>query len=87
MKAMHQCPCCDYFSLESWGEYEICRVCFWEHDGLDVDELDEHSGPNHLTLRDARRNFAEFGACDRAMLKNVIPVEERARYAHQPRGI
>lgn len=84
---MHQCPCCDYFSLECRGEYDICRVCFWEDGGQDLDQLDEYSCPNHMTLREARQNFSEFGACDRAMLKNVVPVDKRVLYAHQPRSV
>ena len=84
---MYQCPCCDYFSLSRRGEYDICRVCFWEDSGQDLDRLDEHSGPNHMTLREARDNFSEFGACDRKMLKNVVPVEKRAKYRYRQRDV
>ena len=84
---MYQCPCCDYFSLSRRGEYDICRVCFWEDIGQDLDRLDEHSGPNHMTLRKARDNFSEFGACDRKMLKNVAPVENRAKYRYRQRNV
>ena len=56
----YQCPCCDYFSLDERGGYDICRICFWEDSGQDLDELDEHSGPNHQTLREARANFRAF---------------------------
>ncbi len=83
---LHQCPCCDHYSLRRRGEYEICRVCFWEDDGNDLDQLDVHSGPNHMPLRTARANFAEFGACDQAMLKNVLPAEKRAKYRCVPRA-
>ena len=76
-----QCPCCDYFSLEQRGQYDICKVCFWEDDGLDLDQLDQISGPNHMSLREARKNFATFGACDQKMLKNVIPQHRRGLYA------
>src|SRR6266498_5684205 len=45
----HQCPCCDYVSLPERGQYLICHVCFWEDDGLDVDQLDTHwSEPHHF---------------------------------------
>lgn len=84
---MYQCPCCDYFSLSRRGEYDICRVCFWEDSGQDLDRLGEHSGPNHMTLREARGNFSEFGACDRKMLKNVVPVEKGAKYRHRQRDV
>jgi len=84
-KQMQQCPCCDYFSLERRGEYDICRVCFWEDSGQDLDRLDEHSGPNHQTLRQARENFATFGACDQPALKSVLPVGKRGQFERQPR--
>ncbi len=81
----YQCPCCDYFSLPERGNYLICKVCFWEDDGINVDALDKNSGPNHMTLREGRANFRSFGACDREMLKNVLLAEERAAFRHEPR--
>jgi len=78
-EALQQCPCCDYFTLGERGGHEICDVCFWEDDGLDLDSLDTHSGPNHLTLREARANFGRLGACDEAGRSHVLP--ERARIA------
>ncbi len=84
---MHQCPCCDYFTLAERGDYSICRVCFWEDDGLDIDELDQHSGPNHMTLREARKNFLELGACDLNAVRHVVPVKKRKRYAFEQRNV
>ena len=82
----HQCPCCDYISLPERGNYLICPICYWEDDGLDLDALNEPSGPNHgMTLREGRRNFLALGACDKNMLQNVIEIGERSRFEHQPR--
>ena len=80
-----QCPCCDYFSLDRLAEYDICRVCYWEDDGNDLNSLDAHSGPNHMTLREARTNFREFGACDNAMQKKVLSVDQRKKYSFKER--
>ena len=82
---LYQCPCCDYFSLDSSGDYSICKVCFWEDDGVDVDQPDERSSPNRMTLREGRRNFQYFGACDYRSRKSVLAPVERGRYQHQPR--
>ncbi len=82
-----QCPCCDYYSLAERGNYLICKVCFWEDDGLDIDALDEHSGPNHMTLREDRANFRRCGACDEAMLPHVLPAAGRTRFRHEPRTV
>lgn len=46
-----QCPCCDYFTLDSRNDYEICPICFWEDDGLEINNLDEISLPNRITLK------------------------------------
>jgi hypothetical protein len=66
------------------ADWEICPVCFWEGDGLGASEPDEESGPNHIARRQARANFATFGACDRRLLPNVISVDERRRHAAEP---
>lgn len=80
------CPCCDYVSLPEHGNDLICPVCFWEDDGLDVDELDEYSPPNNTTLREGRANFAKYGACDEKMVANVCSAEVRAQFEQRPRN-
>ena len=39
----------------------VCPVCFWEDDGDDLDRVGGANGD--LTLAQARRNYAAFGAC------------------------
>ena len=84
---LHQCPCCDYFSLHTRGEYDICKVCFWEDDGIDVDEPDEYSGPNHMTLREGRQNFLQVGACHVSSLKHVMHVDDRLWLRYRSRAL
>ena len=69
----YRCPCCGYRTLDERGGYEICSVCFWEDDGQDDHDADEvRGGPNHdLSLKKARQNFREYGACCRKMLPHV----------------
>lgn len=31
---LQKCPCCGYRTLRERGDYEICKICFWEDDGL-----------------------------------------------------
>jgi hypothetical protein len=81
------CPCCDYVSLPERGNYLICPVCFWEDDGQDIDQLDEPSGPNHITLREGRANFERFGACEERCVSSVCSPAERADYERRPRHI
>jgi hypothetical protein len=85
--ALRQCPTCDYFTLPDRGQYEICPICFWEDDGLDLDRPDDISGPNHLTLREARANFRDIGACDTNARPHVVDQASRARFRRTPRDV
>jgi hypothetical protein len=85
---LQQCPCCDYFTLDERYDWDICPVCFWEDEPYDPSHPDSPAPANHgLTLRQARANFRDFGACEAAMLKHVCSVEDRRRYRHEPRDI
>lgn len=77
VEPLEQCPCCGFRTLTERGGYEICRVCFWEDDGSH--DLDRVSGPNHMTLREGRENFARLGAMSEKAAANVL-VDGTARY-------
>ena len=65
-----QCPCCDYFTLDEVGVYNICEVCFWEDDGT----TSEHGfSPNGSTLNEARSNYLKFSANSEQDAKHVRP--------------
>ncbi len=75
----HRCPCCGFKTLRGRATFEICKVCFWEDDGQDEDELDDiRGGPNgELSLRMARENFMRFGASEERFIKNVrAPLDD-----------
>lgn len=85
---LNQCPCCDYFSLSSDEDYEICPICFWEQDYFDIELPDEISSANHgLTIREARANFRSIGACCSEMVKNALPLNKRVEYTYKERSI
>ena len=56
----YQCPCCLKMQPGD-GFYDICGNCSWECDGWG---LDEEGGPNHMTLREGRANYAKYGTSD-----------------------
>lgn len=62
----YNCPCCGYRTLVERGAGETCRRCLWTDDGQDNEDADVvRGGPNeHLSLTEARQNFAHFGVCD-----------------------
>jgi hypothetical protein len=82
--ALEQCPCCDFFTLDARGEYEICVICGWEDDGSDLDRPDTESSPNRMTLREARHTFRQYGARKRAGLPHT-PRAEWGNYQRRER--
>ncbi len=80
----HYCLCCGYKTIEGYKTnfgytkpprtYAICPICFWQDDAVAYTHPDEVIGPNRVSLRQAQRNFIEFGATER----RVLP------YVHQP---
>jgi len=85
-KELYQCPCCDYYTLPERFWYIICPVCFWEDDWLDINNIDEISGPNNITLKEWRKNFLRYWACDINMKKNTLSVEKRSNYKYCSRN-
>ena len=58
--ALCTCPCCGYQTLTS--EYDICDICWWQHDLAQEIDPDSGIGANHVSLRQAQSNFRRFGA-------------------------
>ena len=61
----YKCPCCGFYTFAEPlnGTYDICPVCFWEDSFYPFDQPDTVCSCNHVSLTQARKNFAEFGAC------------------------
>lgn len=72
------CPCCGQYQFESVkrGSYDICPICFWEDAPYSFEEPNAICSCNGVSLNQARRNFAEFGACRRDMVAYVRTTEE-----------
>jgi hypothetical protein len=68
------CPVCGYLTLtDAPGRYDICPVCFWEDDPVQARDPDYAGGPNRVSLKEAKRNFAAFGASKERSRGNVRP--------------
>lgn len=77
---MYPCPCCGFLtrSEEALGTFDICPVCGWEDDYLQGRDLLLEGGANTVSLAEARRNFADFGAKSRLALplaRKHLPAE------------
>ena len=71
------CLCCGYLTLSERYGWEICPVCIWEDDIVQGEDPNFAGGANTMSLKQARINFRELGACDRSVLKYVrAPLPE-----------
>lgn len=63
----HQCPCCGYYTLEKKADntFQICPVCYWEDDGIQLHAPDYEGGANGVSLNQARGNFKRYGAVEK----------------------
>ena len=68
-----KCPCCGYYTLmnKPTNTFDICPVCSWEDDGLQLLEPDRENGANSVSLNQAKKNFKEIGASDSKYLSIV----------------
>jgi len=62
------CPCCGYLSFsEPPGSYDICEVCWWEDDLVQLCDPNYGGGANVASLLRAQANFAAHGWCEDGM--------------------
>ena len=70
----YPCPCCGHLVFdEPPGSYGICAICFWEDDALQLRWPHSAVGANGVSLVEAQRNYASFGAMEQAFVSNVRP--------------
>jgi hypothetical protein len=55
---------------------EICPVCFWEDDGVQLRWPDWAGGANQPCLMEAQQNFQRFAACDERSRQHVRPATD-----------
>src|SRR5258706_3601480 len=78
----YPCPCCGYevFS-EPAGSYEICPICFWEDDLVQLAFPDLAGGANKCSLIDGQRNYEQFGVCEQRLKAHVRPPQSAEKRA------
>jgi len=65
----YRCPCCGYYSYEHQpnGSHDICPICYWEDDPIQLEIPDYKGGANGVSLNKAKENYLKYGACTEAM--------------------
>ena|SRR3989338_8058070 len=67
----YTCPSCGYFVFSDLpGSDAICPICFWEDDISQL-RFASTTGSNRVSLVDAQKNYAQFGAIEENALSNV----------------
>lgn len=75
----YQCPCCEFYTYSISSKDDvgyICPVCFWENDAFLKSDTEPSCCNHGITLREAKKNFKEFKACEFNMIPNVRPPKE-----------
>jgi hypothetical protein len=68
------CPSCGFFVFcQPPGSSDICRICFWEDDAVQLRCPNLAGGANKPSLMEAQGNFAEFGASENRHIQRVRP--------------
>jgi len=71
------CVCCGHLTLrEPPGSYEICSVCYWEDDRVQLRWPNWAGGANRPSLTEAQEKFREFGASEERFVSKVRSPRE-----------
>jgi len=74
---LYPCPCCGHLMFDQPpGSFDICDICFWEDDVVQLAFPDLAGGANHCSLIEGQRSYAEFGACEQRVLPHVRRANE-----------
>lgn len=69
---LYTCPCCGYAEFsEPPGSYEICEICFWEDDPVQIADPWFSGGANVPNLVDAQQYFLQYGAMEERFASDV----------------
>ena len=91
---VYPCPCCGHLVFDGPpGSDDICMICFWEDDAMQLRWPRLAGTTNTVSLVQAQRNFAQFGASEERFAGDVRaptskelldegwrPIDERDRF-------
>lgn len=72
----YTCPCCGYKTIYRKDSfYDLCPVCFWETDPIQLADPRYEGGANRPLLMAAQQNFILFGACEKTAFSYVRVIK------------
>lgn len=66
----YTCFICGYRTLDARCDWDICPICFWEDD-VWVENEDDSSPANGMTVSEAQARFIQIGAVSEDMVQHV----------------
>lgn len=62
----YACSCCGFFTLSNKPDntFQLCPICYWEDDGVQLYDPTYEGGANRVSLNRAKVNFVRFGAVE-----------------------
>lgn len=74
VKAPYPCPCCGHLVFqEPPGSYDLCPICFWEDDAVQLRWPEYEGGANRPSLIDSQKNYSHLEAIEACFLVSVRP--------------
>lgn len=74
----YTCPCCGYKMFdESPGSDDICDICFWHDDVIQLDDPFYEGGANKNSLFESQKNYQKFGAVEERLRTEVRKPTEK----------
>ena len=55
----HICPVCGQYEFEEYGSFDICPICNWEDDSLQLEMPNYSGGATRLSLNEYRKKWQE----------------------------
>lgn len=49
--APHKCPVCGEYEFKDGLSYDICLICGWQDNGMEIDPGDENGGPSEEFIK------------------------------------
>jgi len=56
---MIKCPVCGQYEFERDDDFDVCEVCEWENDGVQLSDPDYEGGANYVSLNQYRTQWQE----------------------------
>lgn len=53
-----KCPVCGKYTFRYAGDDDTCETCGWINDMVQLHYPDDEGGANHISLREARKQYA-----------------------------